>query len=253
MDPYLEARWTDVHGSMLQSVKQLLQPMLPEGLRARTEERIFLEEDDGEHVSYRRDVVIVQGRQSPRPSGAAALAKAPLVVEFPNEAITDTWLQIIDTRNGNKVVTAIELLSPANKAAGPFDQLYQRKVHDYGRAGVNLVEIDLLRCSRARLKVRWSGLPIESRGSYLICVRRGSSSHRWECVPFSIRDPIPDIVVPLREGDPDLKIALRPAIEHAYVAGAHDDIDYNQPPDRPLSAEDEAWADQLLRSAGRRK
>lgn len=52
---------------------------------------------------------------------------------------------IMDATNGNKVVTAIEVLSPWNKAPGKLNEVYRRKLDHYLAAGVSVVEIDLLR------------------------------------------------------------------------------------------------------------
>ena len=43
MDPYLEARWSDVHVKLVAYIGEALQPMLPRGLRARSEQRVLLE------------------------------------------------------------------------------------------------------------------------------------------------------------------------------------------------------------------
>jgi hypothetical protein len=64
-------------------------------------------------------------------------------VELRDEPITETYLEIIDTASGNKVLTAIEFLSPTNKSPGDGSELYLRKQHEYRVAGVSLVEIDL--------------------------------------------------------------------------------------------------------------
>ena len=61
MDPYLEARWSDVHVTLIALIKEALQPLLPRGLRARSEERVLLEDAQGEALtSYRSDVALVE-------------------------------------------------------------------------------------------------------------------------------------------------------------------------------------------------
>ncbi len=134
MDPYLQRRWGDVHNKLSAFLGEALTPLLPDGLRARTEERVLLEADpDGRW--YRPDVYLVEQRSPLRPSAAAAaagdeLADGAVVVELPVEPEVDRWVQIIDTADGNRVVTAIELLSPANKAAGP------RNLHTVASSGI---------------------------------------------------------------------------------------------------------------------
>jgi hypothetical protein len=100
--------------------------------------------------------------------------------------------------------------------------------------------------------VRRSDLPPDQRLPYLVCVQRAEFSERWECYPIGLRLPIGSVFIPLRRSEKDIKLDLQPLMDRVYVAGGHDDIDYSKPLDPPLSADDEAWADQLLRAAGRR-
>lgn len=83
----------------------------------------------------------------------------PVYVRHIPRLIRDRWIQILDTKDGNRVITAIEILSPGNKAAGKLNRRYRRKLERYTEAGVNIVEIDLLRSSRKRLEVRTEELP----------------------------------------------------------------------------------------------
>jgi hypothetical protein len=45
MDPYLESHWRDIHHSFLTYARDALQEHLPGDLRARLEERVFVEPD----------------------------------------------------------------------------------------------------------------------------------------------------------------------------------------------------------------
>lgn len=54
LDPYLEARWGDVHQSLITYTRDTLQPNLPEDLRARVEERVFVETEAEQRSSMRR-------------------------------------------------------------------------------------------------------------------------------------------------------------------------------------------------------
>src|SRR5438046_150775 len=73
----------------------------------------------------------------------------------------DRFIQIIDTSAGNRVITAIEILSRWNKGPGRLNKVYRRKLKDYARAGVSVVEIDLLRYPpRGRLDVSEDDIPV---------------------------------------------------------------------------------------------
>lgn len=259
MDPYLEARWSDVHVSLVGTIREWLQPKLPPGLRARSEERILVEGAEGDTlVECRTDVAVVRAprtesmRVPVANAGATVVVPEPFIIEKYDGPIIDRFVKIIDVSSGNRLVTAIEVLSPWNKAPGRTNADYRKKLRDHEEAGVNVVEIDLLRTPRGRLSITDADLPRDRRTPYLICVQRASKGARWEAYSVPLRAPIPPIRVPLREGDADVVLELQPLIERAYAAGGHDDIDYTKPLDPPLAPDDEAWADDLLRKAGRR-
>lgn len=257
MDPYLEARWSDVHVTLIGFVKEALQPLLPSDLRARSEERVLLE-SKGDEWSFKSDVAVVDlGSRGPRATGAtvgdpSVSTLEPIIVRVHRGPQLHRWVQIIAPANGGRVITVIEILSPWNKGPGRTNAEYRKKLDDYEAAGVNLVEIDLLRSSRHRLPVDYADLPENRRGAYVACVRRSGDPDRYEMYPMSLRHPLPKIPIPLRPTEQDVMLDLQPLIERVYGAGGHDDIDYSQPPQPPLEGEDAAWADKLLREAGRR-
>src|SRR5215212_1587025 len=118
MDPYLESRWSDVHVTLIAFLREAIQPSLPAGLRARAEERILLEEE-GDRAplrSYRSEVAVVEGesRVSSGTVSSSIAVPEPFVIEDDSPFI-DRFVKIIDVTNGNRVVTAIEVLGPGNK------------------------------------------------------------------------------------------------------------------------------------------
>lgn len=219
MDPYLEAHWRDVHASLVIYLRDRLQPGLPRDLRARVEERVFIETDLG---------------------------------HCPHEPITETHIEIVDTRTGYKVVTVIEVLSRVNKTPGDGQKLYQKKQGEVLAARANLVEIDLLRSGEWVLAVERAAVPPSHRTPYRAVARRGHRSDVREYYCLPLRDRLPRIRVPLRESDQDVALDLQAAADDCYANGGYDDLDYRLPPDPPFSPADEAWADALLRSAGKR-
>ena len=256
MDPYLEGRWSDVHVKLISYIGETLQPALPSALRARAEERVLLEEEGSEEPvrTYRADVVVVEStrRRAQAPAAVGTLEPPEPVHIKLSEPVFDRFLQIIDVTNNNRVVTAIEVLSPWNKMKGRLNDAYRRELDDYIRASVNVVEIDLLRSSRGYLLVTNADLPARVARPYLITVHRTWDPGTWALYGFGLREPIPPIHVPLRPTDQPVVLHLQPLIERVYVGGGHDDIDYSKPPVPPLEGEDAAWADELLRGAGRR-
>lgn len=245
MDPYLEARWNDVLTALCTEIRAALQPNLPNGLRARAQEDVVLEAVDGEKLqSFEADTAIIQTRGfTGATAGAAAISTAPPVrVKHLQRLIRNRWVELIDTTAGNKVITAIEILSPGNKASGKLNRRYRKKLLHYIEAGVNIVEIDLLRSSRKRLEIKVEELPPERRAEYMTCIQRATEEDEWDVYPMPQRQPLPVIPIPCRATDADVPLALQPIIEQIYVEGGHDDIDYSKPADPPLKEDQAAWA-----------
>ena len=73
---------------------------------------------------------------------------------------------------------------------------------------------------------------------------------RYTMYRRSVREPLPRIGVPLGEPDPDVALDLQAALERVYEMGSYRDrIDYGVPGRPPLAAEDQAWADELVKQA----
>ena len=84
------------------------------------------------HVSHQR-------RGGDRDGDGPATVVLPLT-----ESEEQRFIQITD-QHGLRVVTAVEVLCPSNKAVGPDRDSYLAKRNEFLKAGVNLVEMDRLR------------------------------------------------------------------------------------------------------------
>jgi hypothetical protein len=178
----------------------------------------------------------------------------PLVLVLSDEPVTEGYIQIIDVRSGRRVITVIEFLSRSNKFPGPGRDLYQEKQQQTLAARASLVEIDLLRSgSRDVLSVPPESIPDTHRTTYQVIVRRGWRLGQAEIYPVPLRERLPTIRIPLRRTDDDVPLNLQALLNRVYRTGGYDeDIDYQLDPDPPLSPDDAAWADALLRRKGRR-
>ncbi len=258
MDPYLEQSWRDVHQRLVLYGCDQLQEHLPPSLRARVEERVFVEDEEG---GYSRSIypdIRVIGRPE-RGGGGTALAEPgisldePITIHVTNEPFTETFIEIIEVGTGHRVVTVIEVLSPTNKTPGEGRDLYVRKQDELRRGGVSLVEIDLLRDGDYTLAPPYESIPASHRPApYEVCVRRGWEPDDYFLYARGLRHGLPTIRVPLRQTDPEVPLDLQALIEQAYRNGRYDDIDYRAQPVPPLTGEDAAWADELLRAKGLR-
>lgn len=254
MDPYLEAPslWPDVHHRLITLMCDQLQAMLAPRYRAVITPYVLFE--SLEITPVRRavpDVAVVERAYSgAAPDSAAEFDEAPLtlpaLVEMPVE-----YARIeIRTVRDQTLVTAIELLSPANKRPGPDGaDAYEKKRQDIFASTAHLLEIDLLRGGqRPRLA---QPLP---EASYFIFLSRAQRRPYVEVWPLQLRDPIKPVPVPLLPPDPPVALDVGAAIREAYRRARYDlEIDYTQPPPPPdLSPEDAAWLDAHLRACGLR-
>src|SRR5688572_9070459 len=146
MNPYLELFWGDVHTSLVTYARDQLQERLPDALRARAQERVFVEASQEIVRSFEPDVHVYQRRGGVGAAGAAVVetpAAQPLgVLEVPLTEVTENYLEIIDARSGGRVVTMIEFVSRSNKRSGRGRDEYIRKRDEARAAGVNLIEVD---------------------------------------------------------------------------------------------------------------
>jgi len=254
MDPYLEEHWRDIHHRFLTYACDELQDHLPRDLRARLEERVFVEPEEGDGRGIYPDVRVVE---YPDRGGGTALATEveaaqPLVIQMESEPATEGYLEIIDVASGHRVVTVIELLSDSNKQPGEGQELYRKKQRECLQGGVSLVEIDLLRSGKRILAAPPARLPPSHRTTYQVCVTRGSRPRSPEVYRAALREPLPVIRVPLRPTDADVPLNLQALIDRCYHHGRYDDIDYRADSSPPLEPADAVWADELLVAAGLR-
>ncbi len=252
MNPYLEQRWGDVHASLIFLTSDLLQDTLPNDLRARMQERVFIEAAADIRRAVYPDVHVYErpGALPAAASGGVATVAEPLLIRLPDEQVTEGYIEIIDAATGGKVVTVIEFLSPANKVAGAGRQLYIQKQDEIRRSGTNLVEVDLIRAGESTSLTPSFAVPVGKRTPYHVSVYRGANPLMTEYYAAFLRDPLPKISIPLRATDRDVSMELQALLNDCYRRRRYDDIDYHQPLHPPLPAEEAAWADALLHDQG---
>ncbi len=266
MDPYLERHWGDVHQALVTYVRDRLQPSLPGDLRARMQERVYIELPEARHEYY-PDVRVIERPRPASTGGATAVAEPaavtrikdaeptmadPIVIHLDIEPVTEGYIEIVDVKSGHRVITSIEVLSPANKHAGQGQQLFRQKRSDMQRAGVNLVEIDLLRGGDRVLMIPAEQIPPSHRSDYQICVWRATQPAAVSVYRAPLRERLPVIGIPFRPTDPDAPLDLQAVVDPCYRNGGYDDIDYSTEPDPRLKKDDAAWSDALLKQQGRR-
>ena len=214
MDPWMEGDWCNARFSLLQYIADGIRASLPADLIARVEEREFRKR--GWYVAYRN-------------------------------------IEIRERRPSRRAVTIVEVLDPLHKSDGPASDAYRRSRRVCIEEEINLVEIDLLRGGNWMIGVPANQVPKSALAAgYRVCINRAAHSNQFELYPMPLRSRLPIIPIPLRPGDRDVTLDLQSIINRVYVTASFDDTDYEVDPIPPLSDDDAAWADGILRAKGLR-
>lgn len=251
MDPYLEGTfmWPDFHFGMNAALREYLNHHLPDNYVAVADRYIWIHEPDArDRLSPVRPDVHVAERTTREGTGPArTLTAAPVQTILPAVSREGNRFIRVLGKHSRRVVTVIELLSPANKMPGPDREAYLLKRNTFLASQANVIEIDLLRRGE-RMPL---GEPAPAVPDYCVLVLQASEFPKAGIWPFSVRMPLPEIPVPLKGDEPPLLLPLKKCFDHAYEAGRYRlEIDYNQRPDPPLNDADEAWARQLIATGG---
>jgi hypothetical protein len=217
MDPYLEhpKLWPAFQHQLLACLYQILLPGLVDRYRARVGTRCYVSE-------------------------------MPLFTSIIRDEYSEEFIEI-RTRSDNKLVTLLEVVSPANKttAAGRQAYLDKRKEAVLQRAGV--VEIDLVLQGKPTLTYSRDGLP---EFDHAVSVTRATAPDRYEIYTATIQKRLPKFKLPLAPDDRDTLLDLQAAFTRAYdLGGFGGQIDYKSPPppDVPISDAYQGWIDDLLK------
>jgi Protein of unknown function (DUF4058) len=247
MDPFIESsgEWGDFHTSLLVAIRAKLNALLPRRYRARIDLFVFIHMPARRHRKRRRiepDTFVVDRGKGTALAAVAAPSSAPTTITLPAVRKKHKSVLIVDARM-DRVVTALEILSPSNKEAGEERAAYLNKRGEYLGSGVNLIEIDLLR-GGPRLPL--GRLPTVVR-DYYIMICRAWELPRASLWSFSVRDLLPQVPIPLVEDGPEILLPLRACVDRAYDEGSYDtELDYHAPLTPRLSKQDAAWVRKLM-------
>jgi hypothetical protein len=252
MDPYIERPdiWPDFHDRFVTFISDELQPMLRPKYAAIVQDRLYVVESDR---SIWPDVSVV--RASNDISGGAALTvaepDAPAVFELAREEFREPLVHVVEASTG-QIVTAIEVLSPANKTEGRGRKSYIRKRDELWAAETNLVEIDLLREGESTVMISPRKLDSLRPWSYLVTVSRVWPS-RQEVYAWPLARRLPRISVPLADGDKDVPLDLQAVFTRCWNGGPYPQLlRYDGTPPGSMSVADMAWCEKQLTEASMR-
>ena len=176
MDPYLERQETigGLCASFVIYLCEFLQAVLPEPYFATTGRRTWFKASDDE---YR-----------------------------------ETFVEIIRADDDReRLVTVIEVLSPANKTPGEQGRdLYLRKQREVLGSKIHLVEIDLLRGGEHTTAIPNEYLVREAAPfDYHVCIHRFDNLEDYFVYPILLSQALPEIAIPLMPGDGEVTIDAR--------------------------------------------
>ncbi|MFN8453880.1 MAG: DUF4058 family protein [Anaerolineae bacterium] len=253
MNPYLEhpELWPDVHNRLITLIANALAVQVRPRYYTAVEERVYI--SDPYRLVGRPDVAVIEAANEavwPRIE-ETALAYRPILVDLPTAApdeVHEWYLEVRETA-GSGVVTAIELLSPANKQRGSAGYAaYLKKRLEILASQTHLVELDLL---RAGPPLPMSGQPPAS--DYRLIVSRCWQRPQAHLYAFNLPEPIPAIPIPLKTEGEEVSLSLQQFLPVLYEQAGYDlRIDYRVEPVPPLSSVQAAWANTLLQEAGLR-
>jgi hypothetical protein len=188
-------------------------------------------------------------RRSAGPTASAVLDQAPdtpAIFELDLQEFRQPLIHIVETAAGNRLVTAIEVLSPDNKAPGQGRVSYLTKREEYRAGGANLVEIDLLREGQPTVRISPEKLARLPSWRYLAVVTR-KLPPRQEVYHFPLQQRLPKIALPLSADDPDAVLDLQIALARTWEEGPYPELlFYDRPPPGSLTAEELSWVRERL-------
>lgn len=256
MDPRLEAEgvFPNLHENLIVRLQEAINAVLPERYVATVKNRVWIDAEQ-----RREPDVNVFGPDRPGgPGGGAAvatLARSGLLAVTPEpspEPREEPYLEIV-AGDGERLVTAAEVLSRSNKTPGDGGRAAdQQEQIEFRLGGVNLVEIDLLRGGRHTTAASAARLRAAAGAyDYHVCVTAAGDPDRVYVAPIRLADRLPAVPVPLDPDDEPVTVDLQPPLDRSYDAGRYRRLArYGRPPDPPLTPEQQAWAEGVLRGKG---
>lgn len=247
MNPYLEnpELWPEVHSRLIVAIADDLNPQLIPRYRAAIDRRVYAI-DGSEALLIGIPDVTVERRttaESKRNVAVITPVSSPVQVQVPMPMeIRESYLQIWETVTG-EVVTAVEILSPANKRTGKGRNAYEAKRRDVLGSHTHLVEIDLLR----------GGKPMtigtgDVESDYRVLVSRSQQRPQADLYAFNLADKIPTFAMPLKAGDQEPTVDLHKLLDQLYDrAGYEIVVDYAQSPVPPVTHKTSDWMASLLK------
>ena len=197
MDPYLEYHWGDIYSGLVIYIREAVAKSCRAARcsRRRTCGDGNRRRDCAESPPPRWPWRVVEykpnGSVTSVPAGAVVVAE-PLLLRAVPEPLTENFIEIIDVKSGNRVVTVIEVLSPTIRYRGMGSSISKKTT---GTMSVGYQP------GRDRLGGAADGMSSRARGNtsrlgrqtpYLVCVRRATAKEIAEVYPIPLQERLAD-------------------------------------------------------------
>jgi hypothetical protein len=215
MDPYLEdeALWPVFHHQLIQCLYQILLRDMSDRYRAHVRQRHYSTEQ-------------------------------ALFTSVIREEHHEDYVEIRQRTDG-RLVTLIDVVSPANKTTSTGRSAYLERRKEGRSANANLVELDLVLQGQPTLEYSREGLP---DWDYAVTVTRSLQPERFEIYTATLQKQLPRFRLPLAADDRDTVLDLPKAFTRCYDQGGFaGKIDYRRNPSTPMSLEDLQWLQEVLK------
>jgi hypothetical protein len=253
MDPYLEepSGWHPFHTKLVAALADSLNSSLPDGYYAEIEHRRVAPVWEDKLFVAQPDALVV----GPGSTATATLtpARSPSkmgldILPISNEPMKERYLEIRTQGEPQNVVAVVEVLSYSNKLGGRDRDRYLQKRGQIVVSRTSLIEIDLLHTG-ARMPGWDEDLPYH----YGVIAGPGYRRPHAKLFGFTVQEEAVSFSLPLDGVANEPEVNLQDLLVDLYARGRYSmRIDYSRKPHPPLAAEDEAWADTLLRERGLR-
>jgi hypothetical protein len=183
-------------------------------------------------------------RYRPRVNQRHYVTEQALFTSIVREEHHEEFIEIRQRGDG-RVVTLVEVVSPANKTTVEGRQAYLEKRRSGRSVGANLVEIDLVLQGQPTLEYSREGLP---EWDYAVTVTRPANPEKFEIYTATLQKHLPKFRLPLLTEDRDTNLDLQMTFTRCFDQGGFAaKINYAAPPGVPLTEEDQRWLEEWLK------
>jgi hypothetical protein len=244
-EPVHGATVAHAHHTLIGLIRRTLGQELPDNYSALAEEQVMV--TGGNSSAYYPDLSILdeEWKRGLPPVWTpgddeglmAAVAKPEIViVETPPER----WVEV--RHDDGELVTVVEVISPTNRESGRAAFLAKRA--GYVSAGVNVVEVDLLRGGRRLIDIELTSYQRRYGHvgeHYTVCAIRAALPQRREIYVCPLREPLPVVRIPLRHSDPDVPLDVQSLVDEVYATGRYWKLDYRHSLEPAPNGDDQTW------------